>query len=209
MDLVRQWLIRFGVFSMVTLLSPLQSEPNPPKEPTLPNFISETRDARGDKPSSNAPVTRKNVSVTLCDGREVKGFLDLRNDGLQFSHTKEGIQYKKRIGWNELYSIRIESWELKPKTEDKKGIPFDLLPSRIRLQTKTGERYFKENGVADFQFLNLTIENANGQAQLFTYWVDLKYPNGTWFSGLPPLPGAETFREDCFKDVVRSVVLED
>ncbi len=204
--------INFMLFlSLVFIGIPFKanSEPISPKEPSLPNFISESRDARGDKPSTNPASIRKNVAVTLCDGREVKGFLDFKNEGLTFAHVKDGISYKKKISWNELYSIRIESWEMKPKKEDKKGQPYDLIPARVRLQMKSGEKYIKETGVADFQFLNLTIENANGQAQLFTYWVDLRYPNGSWFSGLSLTGNSESQREDCLKDVVRSVVMED
>jgi hypothetical protein len=38
--------------------------------------------------------------------------------------------------------------------------------------------------------------------------VDLKYPDGKWYSGLPTLKPNQEYREDCLKDVVKMIEWE-
>ncbi len=181
----------------------LSADPKPPKEPSLPLLLGEEkkedRDARGDlKEKRNSVQT-----LTLCDGRTLRGEAEGMGEGFTFQHLKDGIEYKKKLKWDEVESIKIDSWELKQKKEEKKGISFEAMPKRVRIRTRNGEVFYKESGLADIKLLNLTIKNNNGTATVFSYWIDLQYPSGAWFSGLPKLKNESMIREDCLKDVVR------
>ncbi len=204
---------RFRLFLWILILqicnfNLLFSDPKPPKEPTSPTVGTEDkkedRDARGDVREKKTAVQ----SLTLCDGRTLRGEAEGMGEGFQFSHLKDGIEYKKKLKWDEVESIKIDSWELKQKKEEKKGISFEAVPKRVRIRTKNGEVYYKDSGLADIKLLNLSIKNNNGTATVFSYWIDLKYPNGSWFSGLPPLKGESLLREECYKDVVRMIEWE-
>ena len=179
-----------------------------PKEPSLPSVPNEEskepRTARGDKDSGESKV----LNLTLCDGRTVRGESTSGSQTIFFEHTKDGILYKKKLSSNELDSIKIDSWELKLKREEKKGTTYEALPKKIRIRTKNGEVFYKETGLSDLKLLNIEIKNNNGETTLFTYWVDLKFPDGKWYSGLPDPKGDPLVREDCLKDVVRMMEWE-
>lgn len=201
----------FRLFLLSILLFPiyiLSSEPRAPKDPTLPTSPSEgkkdDRDARGDLREKKTSVQ----TLTLCDGRTIRGEADGMGEGFQFSHLKDGIEYKKKLKWEEVESVKIDSWELKQKKEEKKGISFEARPKRVRIRTKNGEIFYKDTGLADINLLNLSVKNNNGTATLFSYWIDLKFPTGSWYSGLPPIKGESLIREECYKDVVRMIEWE-
>ncbi|MCW7507978.1 hypothetical protein ND816_09065 [Leptospira levettii] len=179
-----------------------------PKEPSLPSIpneeTKEPRNARGEKDSREPKV----LNLTLCDGRTVRGESTSGSQSIFFEHTKDGILYKKKLTIAELDSIKIDSWELKSKREEKKGTTYEVLPKKIRIRTKNGETFYKETGVSDLKLLNIEIKNNNGETTLFTYWVDLKFPDGKWYSGLPTAKGDQSTREDCLKDVVRMIEWE-
>ncbi|WP_411823600.1 hypothetical protein [Leptospira sp. 'Mane'] len=198
----------FRVFLFFSLSLSLAAQPKLPKEPNLPNVIGsekkEDRDARGDTREQKTIVQ----NLTLCDGRTVRGEGTILTEGIQFIHVKDGIEYKKKLKMEEIESIRIETWELKQKKEEKKGISFEAMPKKIRIRARSGESYYKESGLADLKLLNLEIKNNNGAATLYSYWIDLRYPNGTWFSGLPAIKNDGLVRDDCLKDVVRLIEWE-
>lgn len=179
----------------------LHTEPKLPKEPNLPVISgeSEPRNARGETETKETRV----LSLTLCDGRTVRGEGSVAKGPLVFEHQKEGILYKKKLNPNELESIRIDSWELKLKSEDKKGTSFEVLPKQIRIRTRNGEIYYKDTGLQDLKLLSVDIQNQNGETKLFSYWMDLRYPDGKWYSGLPQLKPGKSLREECLKDVIR------
>ncbi|MCW7464789.1 hypothetical protein ND810_06405 [Leptospira levettii] len=196
------WLGTLGFFS------PVFGEPRMPKDPSLPSLPNEEtrepRNARGEKESGETKV----LNLTLCDGRTVRGESTSGSQTIFFEHTKDGILYKKKLTIAELDSIKIDSWELKSKREEKKGTTYEVLPKKIRIRTKNGETFYKETGVSDLKLLNIEVKNNNGETTLFTYWVDLKFPDGKWYSGLPSAKGDQSFREDCLKDVVRMIEWE-
>lgn len=195
-------------FGTLGFLSPAFGEPRIPKEPSLPSLPSEEtkepRNARGDKDSGEPKV----LNLTLCDGRTVRGESTSGSQSILFEHTKDGILYKKKLNVNELDSIKMDTWELKLKREEKKGTTYEVVPKKIRIRTKNGEVFYKETGVSDLKLLNIEIKNNNGETTLFTYWVDLKFPDGKWYSGLPATKGDPLVREDCLKDVVRMIEWE-
>lgn len=205
------YLLRLRLFlylGVLAFFSPAFGQPRIPKEPSLPSVpneeVKETRNARGDKDSGEPRV----INLTLCDGRTVRGESSSGSQSIFFEHTKDGILYKKKLTVSELDSLKIDSWELKSKREEKKGVTYEVLPKKIRIRTKNGEVFYKETGVADLKLLNIEIKNNNGETTLFTYWVDLKFPDGKWYSGLPTTKGDQSFREDCLKDVVRMIEWE-
>jgi hypothetical protein len=198
----------FLVFLCLSSFHILSADPKAPKEPTPPTIggeeKKEDRDARGDLREKRTAVQ----ILTLCDGRTIRGEAEGMGEGFQFSHLKDGIEYKKKLKWDEVESIKIDSWELKQKKEEKKGISFEAMPKRVRIRTRNGEIFYKDSGLADIKLLNLSVKNNNGMATVFSYWIDLQYPNGTWFSGLPKLKNETLVREECFKDVVRMMEWE-
>ncbi len=197
---------RLFLILLITFSFPLWADPKLPKEPLSPGFPGEEkkedRDARGD--------TKRSVvqTLTLCDGRTVRGETEGLGTGISFQHLRDGIEYKKTLKWEEVESVRIDSWELKQKKEEKKGISYEALPKKVRIRTRSGETFYKETGLSDLKLLNLVIQNQNGTANLFTYWIDLKFENGAWYSGLPALKKEGLVREDCLKDVVRMIEWE-
>lgn len=198
----------FLCFGTLGFFSPTFGEPRMPKEPNLPSIPNEEskepRNARGDKDSGDP----KALNLTLCDGRTVRGESTSGSQTMFFEHTKDGILYKKKLTIAELDSIKIDSWELKLKREEKKGTTYEVIPKKIRIRTKNGEVFYKETGVSDLKLLNIEIKNNNGETTLFTYWVDLKFPDGKWYSGLPATKSDPLTREDCLKDVVRLIEWE-
>ncbi|TGL22368.1 hypothetical protein EHQ46_06545 [Leptospira yanagawae] len=205
------YLLRMRLFLWLGTLcffSPAFGEPRIPKEPNLPTMPNdeskEPRNARGEKESAESKV----LNVTLCDGRTVRGESTSGSQTIHFEHTKDGILYKKKLNVNELDSIKIDSWEFKLKREEKKGTTYEVLPKKIRIRTKNGEVFYKETGLSDLKLLNIEIKNNNGETTVFTYWVDLKFPDGKWYSGLPMTKSDVSFREDCLKDVVKMIEWE-
>ncbi|EOQ89218.1 hypothetical protein LEP1GSC202_1806 [Leptospira yanagawae serovar Saopaulo str. Sao Paulo = ATCC 700523] len=205
------YLLRMRLFlwlGTLSFFSPAFGEPRIPKEPNLPTMPNdeskEPRNARGEKESAESKV----LNVTLCDGRTVRGESTSGSQTIHFEHTKDGILYKKKLNVNELDSIKIDSWEFKLKREEKKGTTYEVLPKKIRIRTKNGEVFYKETGLSDLKLLNIEIKNNNGETTVFTYWVDLKFPDGKWYSGLPMTKSDVSFREDCLKDVVKMIEWE-
>ncbi|MDZ4725512.1 MAG: hypothetical protein SH817_05115 [Leptospira sp.] len=203
--------IHYRVFLILFTLSLptfLYADPKLPKDPTLPQMPVEEkkdeRDARGEIREKRTNVQ----TLTLCDGRTIRGEGEVLGEGFTLVHTKDGIEYRKKLKWEEIESIKIDSWELKQKKEEKKGISFEAFPKKVRIRTRNGEVFYKDTGLADLKLLNLSIKNNNGSANVFSYWIDLRYTNGSWFSGLPQMKGESLVREDCFKDVVRMIEWE-
>lgn len=185
----------FSVFGTVL------GAPIPPKEPVLPNSMTDTRDARGDK----NPNPKIKIKITLCDGKEIQGNFINPREKLQFTHTKDGIEYKKFLDWQELNSITIETWSMKPKKEEKEGKAFEFLPARVQIESKSGETFLKSDGIQDLGLLTIPIENQYGSTRIYGYWLDLRYKEGTWYSKLPKLAENQESRRECFAEVFRKI----
>ncbi|MDF3820026.1 hypothetical protein P3G55_08960 [Leptospira sp. 96542] len=195
----------FLCLPLVLIFQTLSGEPRLPKEPNAPVLNFEEK--KEEKPA-NEKKEFVVLNLTLCDGRTVRGESPSSIETISFEHNKDGILYKKKLNLGELGSIKIDSWELKQKREEKKGMSFEVVPKKIRIRTKAGETFYKDTGLADLKLLNFEIKNNNGVAILYSYWIDLKYPDGSWYSGLPAVKNNALTREDCLKDVVRMVEWE-
>ena len=95
--------------------------------------------------------------------------------------TKDGIKYDKKLRITGIKQIKILSWELKKGKKTKEGTTYQTSPSRVQIQNTNAETFLVK-GLQDTEFLNLSISNQNGIAKLYTFWVDLQYENGNWFS---------------------------
>ena len=142
------------------------------------------------------------ISVKLCDGRFVEGNIDYEKEEIFFHHIKEGIKYEKKLKVTDIKQIKIQSWELRKGKKIKDGTAYQVYPQKIQITTTAGEN-FSVKGLQDTEFLNLNVANQNGIAKLYTYWLDLLYDNGSWYSKLSSVSGQE--REDCHSDVIRVI----
>ncbi|MBK7058109.1 MAG: hypothetical protein KBF99_04535 [Leptospiraceae bacterium] len=175
----------------------------PPKEPTAPSVEladkvdTPKKDSKKDKNTKSASVT-----VKLCDGRQVAGNIEYEKDEIFFQHLKDGIKYDKKMRIMEIKQLKVLSWELKKGKKVKDGTTFQISPSKVQITNNSAENFILK-GLQDTEFLNLNVSNQNGIAKLYTFWLDLQYENGTWFSKLSTVNGIE--REDCHADVIRVI----
>lgn len=176
--------------------------PNDPIEPSLELADKSIESSR--KKDSKKEKNLKTASITakLCDGRQITGNIEYEKEEIFFQHSKDGIKYDKKLRITEIKQIRILSWELKKGKKTKEGTTYQTSPSKVQITNVNAETYLVK-GLHDTEFLNLSISNQNGIAKLYTYWVDLQYENGNWYSKLSPISGQE--REDCYIDVIRMI----
>jgi hypothetical protein len=175
----------------------------PPKDPVVPTV------ELVEKPSTHKKESKKEknlktaaVTVKLCDGRQVSGNIEYEKEDILFQHIKDGIKYDKKIRVTEIKQIKILSWELKKGKKVKDGITYKTSPLKVQITNNDAEN-FQMKGLQDTEFLNLNVSNENGIAKLYTFWLDLQYDSGAWFSKLGSVSGTE--REDCHADVIRVI----
>lgn len=175
----------------------------PPEEPTLPTVELADKSNTSKKESKKSKTKKiQAVTVKLCDGRQVTGNIEYEQDEIFFQHNKDGIKYDKRMQVTEIKQIKIFSWESKKGKKAKDGFTYQFNPSKVQITNLNSENFIIK-GLSDTEFQNLNLTNQNGIAKLFTFWVDLQYDNGTWYSKLPLMSGTE--REECHSDVVRTI----
>jgi hypothetical protein len=76
-----------------------------------------------------------------------------------------------------------------------------MLPSTVRIETRSGESYEKDMGLDGTEYNILKVENDNGITTIYSLWMDLLAKDGTWFTKLEKIsPDKE--RKDCFKEVM-------
>lgn len=169
--------------------------PKEPNSPNVPDVTDKTdKDARGEKKKNS-----KEIKIRLCDNREVKGLWESDKEEISFSHNKEGIIYSKKIKFSEVSAIKIVTWEGKFIKRKSDGKLFKMLPKKVEIISGT-TRFMKEGLL---EFAEFSIQNENGSAKLYTYWMDSLSDTGKWYSNLPAFSGAE--RKECHADVVREV----
>ncbi len=168
-----------------------------PKEPSLPSLAEEKVDSKKDKKKHTT-----SVQVKLCDGRKIIGTIEYENEELNIKHLKNGIKYEKKIFLKDLKSFKIITWGLKKQKKVKEGTIYSLIPKQVVLNTENEEN-IRISSLEETEFQILKLTNSNGKTRLYTFWNDLLYPNGNWFSKLGAISDIE--REDCFPDVVRQV----
>lgn len=171
-----------------------------PKDPTPPSLAEEKVEQK-----KNKKIHIASVSVKLCDGRKIQGQIEYENEELNIKHLKHGIKYEKKIFIKDLKQFKILTWSLKKQKKVKEGNIYTLIPKQVVLNT-SNEENIRISSLEETEFQILKLTNLNGKTKLYTYWNDLLYPNGNWFSKLSTT--SESEREDCFPDVIRQVDFE-
>lgn len=180
-----------------------QQSPKLPVEPTSPQVDGAERDSRGEKKSESTLVL-KEVIVSFCDGRKLKGKWEGKEKEIQFHHIREGIRYKKNILTKDLSSIKIQTWKAILHKQEKNGVAYKMVPSLVSIKLKSGDVFDKDMGLDGTEYSVMKVENENGMATVYSMWMDLLYKDGAWFSKLDKIsPDKE--RSDCHKDVIREI----
>jgi small nuclear ribonucleoprotein (snRNP)-like protein len=179
-----------------------QKLPKLPTEPKVPEVSNEERDNRGDKKSEEAKSKQsRDVLVILCDGRKVKGKWEEKDSELNITHIKDGIKYQKKIMSANMLSVKVLSWKAILFKEEKDGTSYKMVPSNVRIETRSGESYEKDMGLDGTEYSILKVENDNGITTIYSLWMDFLAKDGTWFTKLEKIsPDKE--RKDCFKEVL-------
>jgi hypothetical protein len=198
----------FLLFALYSFLFAVDVKtPEDPKPPVLVDPSSkETTDLfpseKKDPPAKGKKRIRLNLK--LCDGREVSGTFEYEKNDISIKHVKDGIHYEKKIKISEIKKIYIQSWEGKKDKKVKEGYTYRFDPLETNVLTRDGDQ-FKVRGPQFSEFQKINLQNSNGTTVLYTFWIDLKYENGSWYTGLPPIKGNE--REDCHPDSIRNFLL--
>lgn len=187
----------------ITSATPVNKESDKPKQEPSPD------QNRSEKPTQDEKKEKAYVvesRITLGDGRIVNGRLKFNApEKITLVHEAEGIQYEKVIGIGEISSIEILKWKGKFLRENKNGMVYEFAAEEFRIRLKDAHELRKSGGL--FPFLRkIPLENKNGQIQVFTFWMDLKKPDGTWYTGIA---GPDTgLRNTCHPDVIRRIDFE-
>ena len=210
--MIRKLLILF-FFIILNINISAQKSPKLPNEPKLPEMPKEERDSRGDKKSNSENgknsdqdstdinSANRELLVTLCDGRKVKGKWEQKEKEINLTHIKEGIKYQKKIQASNMLSVKILTWKAVIFKEEKDGTAYKMIPSQVRLETRTGETYDKDMGLDGTEYSILKLENENGHATIYSLWMDFLSKDGSWYTKLDKIT-ADKERKDCFKDVM-------
>ena len=186
----------------ITIALQAQKLPKMPTEPKVPEVSNEERDNRGDKKTEEAKSKQtRDVLVILCDGRKVKGKWEEKEAELNITHIKDGIKYQKKIMSANMLSVKVLSWKAILFKEEKDGTSYKMVPSNVRIETRSGESYEKDMGLDGTEYSILKVENDNGITTIYSLWMDFLAKDGTWFTKLEKIsPDKE--RKDCFKEVM-------
>lgn len=153
-----------------------------------------------DKSKTKAPVHRREARIVLGDGRIVRGVALFRSEKqITLQHHSGGVAYSKRFDVSEIETIRVRQWRARFVRRAKQGEIFHLEPYEFEVRLKSGATLTRKGSFLPF-LKQFPIENDNGRVMLFTFWIDLKRPDGSWYTGMQ---GSE--RTEGHKDVVRLI----
>ena len=151
------------------------------------------------KPTGSV-VYRKEARIVLGDARTARGLALFRAEKeLTFKHTTGGISYSKRFAVDEIETIRIRQWRGQFVRRNKQGEIYRFEPYEFEVRLKSGATLARKGQFLAF-LKQFVLQNDNGRVMLFTFWVDLRRPDGSWFTGMR---GNE--RTEAHKDVVRMI----
>lgn len=195
---MKKWILIFIIFSFYLLAQ------TPPKEPTPPTVSDPGKSSKENVKSGNNPkknLYKANLTLKLCDGRMISGEFEYEKNEVILQHTKDGIRYQKNISISEIKKIIIHSWFGKKLKKTADGWSYSFEPEDVTIYLK--KDFYKMKGMPSSEFQKLNIQNENGIAILYTYWMDLNLGNGKWFTGLSsPKQG---IREECHPDVIKMI----
>jgi hypothetical protein len=191
----------FIIFFQFSLLFPIDTpitEPTNPVTPTLPSISEQPKKEKKGK-------KQMDVLLKLCDGREVSGRIEYNKEELVFQHEKDGIKYTKKIQLQSIKQIYILNYMSKQVKKTKDGTAFQFDPGELEITLKDND-IFKISNLNTTEFQKLELQNSNGSTILYSYWIDLLFESGKWYSKLPPIKGNQ--RLDCHPDVIRMIRFE-
>ena len=174
-----------------------------PDPENAPKSDREKNVRRKDAPKEDPGVLHSlDVRVTLGDGRIVRGKMHFRApEKFAVQHTRQGVAYTKVIGVQDLRAIEFRKWKSNFRRRNKEGEIFWFEVAETRIELKSGGALVKPGS---FPFLKrVLMENANGRAYFYSFWIDLLRPDGRWYTGMPALQGQT--RAECFKDVIKRI----
>ncbi len=155
------------------------------------------------KVQEKGTLYRLNVSVTLGDGRKVEGILSLRApDSFTLRHSREGITYEKKLSLPGIRAVEIRRWKGIPVRKNRQGEIYRFEPASYVVELKDDSNLVHEGEL--FSFLKEPLlKNRNGSVKLFSYWLDLRREDNTWYTGMEgPVDG---FRNVPHKDVIKRI----
>ncbi|HMV80012.1 MAG TPA: hypothetical protein PL048_14145 [Leptospiraceae bacterium] len=191
------------IFFLISFSTDAVDVPKDPVPPVLQDTTVEKKDgSEKGKDKKKKEKRSVNISAVLCDGREVSGKIETDRDELNLSHKSDGILYEKKVSFDDLKQIYIRTWKAERKKKEKDGFTFQFTPSQITVSGKSGD-IWNISSLKGTDLSTLSVKNRNGTARLYSFWIDLQYDNGKWFSKLPGFSGNE--REDCHPDAFRSI----
>jgi hypothetical protein len=172
------------------------TEPTNPQTPNISNFSESSikKDKKGKR--------LINVLIKLCDGREINGRTEITRDELIFQHEREGIKYTKKVQVQNIKQIYILNFSHKNLKKTKDGTTFQFDPGEVEITFRDSDT-IKILGLSTPDFHRIELQNNNGSTILYSYWIDLQFETGKWYSKLPPYKG--NYRDDCHNDVVRMI----
>jgi len=190
--------IFFFQYKLLLSIDPQINEPTNPITPIPPSISEQSRkDKKGKK--------QVDILLKLCDGREVNGRIEYNKEELVFQHEKEGIKYTKKVQMQNIRQIYILNYISKQVKKTKDGTAFQFDPSELEITLKDND-IFKISNLNTTEFQKMELQNSNGSTILYSYWIDLLFESGKWYSKLPPIKG--NLRIDCHPDVIRMIRFE-
>lgn len=172
-----------GMLLFILSTAVFAREAAPPEQPSSKNTDAPSK-TKGEQKAKH-PKQRFRVQITMGDGRKANGKIIFRApDTFVVEHTRDKIQYSKKISLEQIQSIQIKQWKGKEIGRRKDGgIVYDFEPFSYTIIDQNGGELKKEG---EFLYFLKTVyfENPNGNTTLFTYWRDLKKPDGTWYTGI-------------------------
>lgn len=172
---------------------PAKQEKQPPAESP----------AKSEKNESTSRQYSLSAKMTFGSGKTVRGQVRISApEQMNLSHEAGGVRYSAQISPDDISSIEILKWKHKFVRENKSGLVYEFIPDEVRIRLKDGGE-MKQSGPI-FSFLKqFNVENKNGKVTLFTFWLDLKKPDGSWHTGLTgPDSGVRVM---CHPEVVRRI----
>lgn len=141
--------------------------------------------------------------ITLGDGRVIPGTIRFRAPKkLTVRHIKDGVPYTRTIRITEIGRIENRAWKAEFLRRNRQGEVFQFDVSSFDLILKDKTPLHLQGALYPF-LKRLQLQNDNGRVILYTYWIDLLRKDGTWYTGLPLLPGR--IRKKCHRDVIRRI----
>jgi len=155
----------------------------------------------GARPEKDRESYALQVKVTLGDGRLVQGKVEFQAPReMLLQHTRDQITYEKLLRIGDIGSIEFLQWDGRKVKDARDGTIFEFRPAELLLTLKNGQEL---NRSGELPFLNeFILNNENGRVKLFTYWLDLRKSDGTWYTAID---GPQLKRRVCHKDIIKKI----